>query len=156
MNVRTALSMDPAPASTEFGDVADPEMAIARDLVRRGLPVAPAIVLLSGLVWGWPGFWSAAIGFGVVLVNFLVAAALLTWAARISLTMIMAVTLGGFIGRMAVITAVLFVLKDQPWAALAPLGLTIAVTHLGLLVWETRYVSLSLAYPALKPAERGA
>ena len=31
------------------------------------------------------------------------------------------------------------------------LVLTIAVTHLGLLIWETRYVSLSLAAPGLKP-----
>jgi hypothetical protein len=27
------------------------------------------------------------------------------------------------------------------------------VTHLGLLFWETRSVSLSLAYPGLKPKE---
>ena len=25
------------------------------------------------------------------------------------------------------------------------------VTHLGLLFWETRYVSVTLAYPGLKP-----
>jgi hypothetical protein len=31
------------------------------------------------------------------------------------------------------------------------LVLTIAVTHLALLVWETRYVSLTLAAPGLKP-----
>jgi hypothetical protein len=32
-----------------------------------------------------------------------------------------------------------------------PLGLTIILAHLGLLFWELRYVSLSLAYPGLKP-----
>jgi len=38
-----------------------------------------------------------------------------------------------------------------------PLALTIGVTHLGLLIWETRYVSASLAYPGLKPRiEKGA
>ncbi|MEY4224878.1 MAG: hypothetical protein RIS33_1812, partial [Actinomycetota bacterium] len=31
------------------------------------------------------------------------------------------------------------------------LGFTIIVTHLGLLVWEMRYVAASLAFPALKP-----
>ena len=35
--------------------------------------------------------------------------------------------------------------------ALVPFGVTIIVTHLGLLFWETRYVSASLAFPALKP-----
>jgi hypothetical protein len=29
--------------------------------------------------------------------------------------------------------------------------LTIAVTHIALLIWETRYVSLTLAAPGLKP-----
>ena len=32
-----------------------------------------------------------------------------------------------------------------------PLGITIIATHLGLLLWEMKYVSLSLAYPAHKP-----
>ena len=31
------------------------------------------------------------------------------------------------------------------------LVLTIAVTHIALLCWETRYVSLTLAAPGLKP-----
>jgi hypothetical protein len=32
------------------------------------------------------------------------------------------------------------------------LGITVIVTHLGLLFWELRYVSASLAFPGLKPA----
>ena len=35
--------------------------------------------------------------------------------------------------------------------ALVALGLTLIVTHLGLLLWELRYVSASLAFPGLKP-----
>ena len=31
------------------------------------------------------------------------------------------------------------------------LGTSIIVTHLGLLVWELKYVAISLAYPGLKP-----
>jgi hypothetical protein len=31
------------------------------------------------------------------------------------------------------------------------LVLTIAVTHIALLMWETKYVSLTLANPGLKP-----
>jgi len=34
---------------------------------------------------------------------------------------------------------------------LIPLAVAILVTHLGLLFWETRYVSATLAYPGLKP-----
>ena len=39
--------------------------------------------------------------------------------------------------------------EDVP--ALKALGVTLIVTHLGLLIWETRHVSASLAYPGLKP-----
>ena len=35
--------------------------------------------------------------------------------------------------------------------SLPALGTTLVVTHLGLLFWEMRYVSLSLAHPGLKP-----
>jgi hypothetical protein len=34
---------------------------------------------------------------------------------------------------------------------LVPLGITIIVTHLGLLFWEMKFVSASLAFPGLKP-----
>jgi hypothetical protein len=29
--------------------------------------------------------------------------------------------------------------------------MTIVITHVGLLFWEMRYISLSLAFPGLKP-----
>jgi hypothetical protein len=31
------------------------------------------------------------------------------------------------------------------------LGVCVLVTHLGLLFWELRYVSMSLAFPGLRP-----
>lgn len=138
-----------SPAS-QYVDSA-PETAIARDLVRRGLPVAPALIVVSGLLWGVNGALSAAYGIALVLVNFLIAAALLAWAARISLTMLMIASLGGFLLRMGLILAAVLLVKDMAWISLAALCVTILVTHLGLLLWETRYVSASLAYPALKP-----
>ena len=41
--------------------------------------------------------------------------------------------------------------RTSPGSTSPPLGLTLIVTHLGLLIWETRHVSASLAYPGLKP-----
>ena len=34
------------------------------------------------------------------------------------------------------------------------LVLTVAVAHLGLLIWETRHVSLTLGDPGLKPGRQ--
>ena len=46
----------------------------------------------------------------------------------------------------------LHVVKDAGWISRPALGLTIIVTHLGLLAWELKYVAASLAYPGLKPS----
>ncbi len=130
-----------------------PEVEIAHDMVRRALPVAPVLVLICGLIWGVDGALSSAYGIALVLVNFLLAAALLAWAARISPVMLMAATLGGFLLRMTLIVVAVMLVHHASWAVMAPMLMTILVTHVGLLMWETRYVSLSLAYPGLKPAK---
>ncbi len=127
------------------------ERDLAFDMVRRGLWAAPAIVLVAALIWGGDGAWSALLAIAVVLVNLAVSALALSWAARVSATAIMAVAMFGFAVRMAVLTLVVYVVKDEPWIDLVALGVTILVTHLGLLFWELRYVSASLAFPGLKP-----
>ena len=98
------------------------------------------------------GVASVAYGCALILVNFAVAAALLGWAARVSLGLLMGVCLFGFLIRMAAITAAVLLVRDQPWVAAVPLGVTLIVTHLGLLFWETKFVSASLAFPGLKPS----
>jgi hypothetical protein len=42
--------------------------------------------------------------------------------------------------------------KDASWISRPALGATIIVTHLGLLLWELKFVAITLAYPGLKPA----
>ena len=54
---------------------------------------------------------------------------------------------------LALLFLAVYAIKDLWWFEPWPLGLTLIVTHLGLLIWETRYVSASLAYPGLKPAK---
>ncbi|MEO7573363.1 MAG: ATP synthase subunit I, partial [Acidimicrobiales bacterium] len=102
-------------------------------------------------IWGTQGTSSAAVAIALVAVNLLLAAIALSWAATISLTAIMAVSLGGFAVRMGLVTAVLFAVRDASWVDMTALGITVLVTHLGLLFWELRYVSASLAFPGLKP-----
>jgi len=43
------------------------------------------------------------------------------------------------------------VVREQSWVELVPMCLTLVVLHVGLLFWEMRYISLSLAFPGLKP-----
>ena len=141
----------PAPvlASRDLGPAT--ERQVAADIVKHGLMAMP-IVLLVGLVgWGWAGLASVGFAAGLVLVNFYLSAALLAWAARISLGLLMGVALFGFLISLGLISGAVLLVKDLAWVRPVPLGLTLVVSHLGLLLWETRYVSASLAFPGLKP-----
>ncbi|HYZ98556.1 MAG TPA: ATP synthase subunit I [Acidimicrobiales bacterium] len=128
------------------------ERELAFDMLKRGVWFAPAVLIAATLGWGSAGASSAAVAIGLVVVNLVLAALALSWAARRSLTLLMGVALGGFAVRMGLVTVVMLLVRNEPWIDLVALGVTVLVTHLGLLFWELRYVSASLAFPALKPA----
>jgi len=87
-----------------------------------------------------------------VLVNFLLAAGLIAGASRISLGLVMAATLFGYLIRLGLIMLAVLLVRDASWISLPALGATIIVTHLGLLVWELKYVAISLAHAGVRPA----
>ncbi len=128
------------------------ELQVSSDMVKRGLIAAPALILAGFVIWGTDGAWSTAYAIALVLVNFLLSALLIGWAARISLVALMAATMFGYVFRLGLIFLAVFVVKDASWISLPAVGAAIIVTHLGLLVWELRYISISLAYPGLKPS----
>ncbi len=132
------------------------ERQVAKDMIRRAVPVAPVLMAAAALVWGFDGGLSAAYGLAIVLANFALAAALLSWAGRRSVALLMGVALFGYLVRLALVGGAVLAVKDQAWVELVPLTLTILVTHLGLLFWETSRVSASLAFPGLGPDRRGA
>ncbi|HEX4818661.1 MAG TPA: ATP synthase subunit I [Acidimicrobiales bacterium] len=129
----------------------DVETAIATDMVKRALPIAPAIVLVAAIAAGSNGAWTALLAVAIVIVNFLLAAVSLSWAARTSPVTLMAMSLGGFLVRMGLVTAVVLAVRHASWINLSVLAITILVTQLGLLFWETKYVGASLAFPGVKP-----
>ena len=131
-----------------------PEAQITRDIVKRGLIAAPALITVSWLIWGTAGAWSSAYALGLVLCNFMIAAALVATTARISYALMMAATLFGYILRLGIIALAVMLVRNESWVILLPLGLTLVITHLGLLFWEMRYISATLAFPGLKPVSR--
>ena len=138
-------------ASSAMSSTPDVEKAIATDMVKRALPIAPAIVLAALVIAGSKGAWSALLAVVIVIVNFLLAAVSLSWAARTSPVTLMATSLGGFLVRMGLVTAVVLAVRHASWINLSVLAITILVTQLGLLFWETKYVGASLAFPGVKP-----
>ncbi len=142
--------MEPSPLVRRLDGPA-PESEIARDLVRRGLLAAPVLVIVSALIWRGDGAWSALVALAIVLANFMLAATAMAVTARISLVLMMAVSLFGYIVRLGLIVLAYFAIRNMGWFSAPAFGFTIIVAHLGLLVWEVRQVSVTLAFPGLKP-----
>jgi hypothetical protein len=113
--------------------------------------VAPVLIGICALIWSGDGALSSAYGVAVVLLNFALAAALITTTARISLGLMMGAALFGYLLRLGLIFCAWLIVRNASWFSKGAFGLTIIVTHLGLLIWETRFVSASLAFPGLKP-----
>ena len=144
------MTTEPSPITTRLeGDA--PEITVSLDIIKRGAYVAPIFVAVCAVFAGLDGVFSSLYGIGLVLVNFFLAAGLVAVTARISLGLMMGAVLFGYLARLGLIFLAVILVRDASWISLTALGLTIIVTHLGLLVWEMRYVAASLAFPALKP-----
>lgn len=143
---------EPSGAFTTRLEGPAPEVGVSKDMVRRGLVVAPLLIAIAGVIWGLDGALSSAYAIALVLVNFALAAGLVAVTARISLAVMMGAVLFGYLVRLGLILLAVLAVRDAGWISLPALGATIIVTHLGLLVWEMKYVALSLAHPGLKPA----
>lgn len=127
------------------------EREIATDMAKRAIPFIPVLLIAAAVGWGFDGMASSAYAVAIVLVNLTLSAALLAWTARISLALMMGAALFGYLLRLGLVALAVIAVKDARWVELWPLGLSLIVTHLGLLLWELRYVSASLAFPGLKP-----
>lgn len=129
----------------------DIERIIAFDMVRRSLPFIPVALVGSALIWGVNGALSCAYGVALALTNLVLASLALSWAARRSLGLMMGVALFGYLLRLGLITVAVLAVHSQSWVEILPLGIMIIVTHLGLLLWELRFASISFTFPGVKP-----
>jgi hypothetical protein len=126
------------------------ESRIAGHMARHALVIAPLVILACGLLRGIDGAISAAIALVLVCGNFMISARLIGWAAAKGPAAIQAAVLGGFVVRLAALMVIVLALEQLDFIDLPVLVITIAITHIALLIWETRYVSLTLAAPGLK------
>lgn len=129
-----------------------PEVSVSLDMIKRGVIAAPILIGVCALIWGSQGAWSSAYAILLVLANFALSAAIIAVTGRISLVVMMAGILFGYLVRLALLFAAVYAVRDASWISRPALGASIIVTHLGLLVWELKYVAISLTYPGLKPS----
>ena len=145
----------PHSSAAAGGEPDAPERAVARDMARRSVLFAVPLLVGGAVGWGWSGVLSVGLALALVLVNFGLGAAAIGWGARLGAGALMAAALGGYVVRLGIVTAAVLPIRHHHWFELLPFAVSLLVTHLGLLIVETRHVSASLAYPGLKP-ERSA
>ena len=133
---------------------AAPERAVVRDMVRRSVVFAVPLLAGGALGWGWTGALSVGLALALVLVNFVLGAAAIGWCDRIGPSAMMAAAMGGYVVRLGIVTAAVLPVRHHDWFELLPFAVSLLVTHLGLLIIESRRVSASLAFPGLKPSRR--
>jgi len=121
--------------------IAEPE----REMVRRALPLSiPALaaaLVLGGALGGREAAVSAAIGVAVVFANFVAYGLSLAYAARISLTVLFAVGLGGFIVRLGIVVAIILGLEQLAWFSVVAFVAALVPTTIALLVFEIKVLS---------------
>jgi hypothetical protein len=131
------------------------ESSIARDLARRAAFAAPVVLIGVGLWRGADAAGAVALAISLVVANFLGSAALLGAAARRNPHLLMGMALMSFLVRFVLLTGIGIGVKALDVVDWPVFCITLVVAYLGLLAWELRSVSLSLAAPGLKPARRG-
>jgi hypothetical protein len=114
----------------------DVEMKLAWHTVARAIYVAPVLIALFWLTRGWDGAWSAAVGVVVVLANFLLAGAILSISARISLSAYHAAALIGFFLRLGLVTVTMLLIANYAPIDRLAFGITAVVTYLVLIAAE--------------------
>jgi hypothetical protein len=130
------------------------ERDIARDLVKRGLIVAPFAVGLGALLRGRAGAVGVALALAVVLLNYVIAGWAQSWAAaKESPGLLGGTVLVSLILRFVVIVVALSLLRNRGFVDYGAFGIAVVASHLGLLAWEAKSVQLSLAFPGLKPGK---
>jgi len=112
------------------------EANMAKATVARAIYVGPTLVLLFGLLRGWDGTWSAALGVALVISNFLLAGAILSISARISLQAYHAAALIGFFLRLALFIGAVYLIASVVEVDRLAFGISAVVAYITLLTWE--------------------
>ena len=112
------------------------EAIIGKNIAKRALYVAPPLVLVFGIVGGWLGAVSSAVGVAIVVVNFVLGGYILASAARVSLGLYHAAALFGFFIRLGLITLTMVLIVSVADIDRVAMGVSAVVSYLVLLSLE--------------------
>ena len=127
------------------------ERDIAVDLAKKAAIVTPIIVIGLGVWRGPDAALGAFLALALIVGNFFASAAILGWTAKHAPHALAGVAMLSFLGRLLVITIIGAGIKQLDIVDFPVFAITLVVSYLALLFWEMRSISLTLAYPGLKP-----
>jgi hypothetical protein len=119
----------------------EPEALMVKKAVPYGPPAVVLALLIGALAAGWNVGWSAALGVAVVWLNLIASGLSLSRAARVSLTALYAVAMGGFVVRMAIIVAIMAGLNQLAWFSALAFALAVVPATLLLLGFEMKLLA---------------
>ena len=139
--------------NSTVSSVEAPEVSIARDLARRALLVSPTFLVLGVVLDGVGGIISSGLALALVALNFFLGAQIISRAIAVSLNALYGAVLFGYLIRLGMMAFAVLIVRNAEWFATVPFAITLLITHLGLLIWETKHVSASLAFPGVMPSK---
>ena len=145
------MSFDAPPPSPSTDGVDKIERGIASDLAKKAAIVTPIVVIGLGVWRGPDAALGAFLALALVVVNFFASAAILGWTAKHAPHALAGVAMLSFLGRLVIITIIGAGIKQLDIVDFPVFAITLVVSYLALLFWEMRSISLTLAYPGLKP-----
>jgi hypothetical protein len=145
------MNFDAPPPSPSSNSGEKIERDIAVDLAKKAAIITPIVVIAVGVWRGPDAALGAFLALALVVVNFFASAAILGWTAKHAPHALAGVAMLSFLGRLVIITIIGAGIKQLDIVDFPVFGVTLVVSYLALLFWEMRSISLTLAYPGLKP-----
>lgn len=128
--------VDPAVMAQPSPEKRPVEAIIGKNIAKRALWVAPVLILVFGVISGWLGAVSAAVGVAIVVVNFVLGGYILATAAGVSLSLYHAAALFGFFIRLGLITLSMVLIANVTDIDRVAMGVSAVVSYLVLLSLE--------------------
>ena len=130
------MASDPADRYVPAPDQRPIEAIIGTNIAKRAIIIAPILALVFGLLRGWEGAVAALVGVAIVVINFVLGGYVLSYAARVSLSLYHAAALFGFFIRLGLITLSMLLIGGATDIDRLALGISVVVSYLVLLSWE--------------------
>lgn len=119
----------------------DVEAKLGRSIALRALVLGPVVVAVAWALRGADGALAAAIGVLVVVGNFVLSGAIMSRAARVSLSLYHAAALFGFFIRLGLIAVTMLIVAQVIEVDRPAMGIAAVVSYLVLLTAEAVAVS---------------